>query len=243
MIKIITPIYKQKLEEIEDIRIKYSLSNNAEVEHIFIAPEKLDTNWYSHNFPKSKYIRFKDEYFEGISGYNKLMLSSETYKELLNSTEYICILQTDAILLKNINQINYKDYDYIGSIWPIEYKINIDFLRKNKSLKTKILAKLSPKIKVCVGNGGLSIRNNHSFKLLSYLYESLEIEMEPEDVVFSYFIKILDMRVPEKKIADNLFSEWSIVNKDEEQILSLYGVHGIDKIDKKIESYILKGKI
>ena len=242
MIKIFTPIYKKKLDEIEKQRIDISLSNNSVCDHIFIAPENLDVDWYKQKYPLSEYITFKDEFFDGISGYNKLMLASNTYLELERVCQYSCILQTDAILLRNINDIKYKEYDYIGSGWPTGYKINFDFLKKKRSFFTRILTRIKPKIELKIGNGGLSIRNNQSFRLLALLYESLRIELEPEDVVFSYLIKLLGMRVPDIKEVDELFAEWAIVNMNKDQISLLFGVHGIDKVDPNIEWQILNRK-
>jgi len=66
--------------------------------------------------------RFDPAYFQGIQGYNRLMLSAEFYQRF-DSYEYILIHQTDAFLFRNeIEQWCQAAYPYVGAPWLIKRK-------------------------------------------------------------------------------------------------------------------------
>ncbi len=81
----------------------------------------LDISSYTELLGKCKinYIieYFNNEYFNGVSGYNKLMLSREFYLRFKNY-EYILIYQLDAYVFRD--ELDYwcgQGYDYIGAPW------------------------------------------------------------------------------------------------------------------------------
>jgi hypothetical protein len=156
-----------------------------------IHPEGLNLNQYK-NLGFETFLTFPKEYFLGISGYNKLMLS-KTFYESFNK-KYILIYQTDCYIFRD--ELLYwcnKNYDYIGAPWlrsnkknPILKKIwdyNIYYFltlinykenykwQKNKSLLYNM-----------VGNGGLSLRKREKFiDILIKLKDVIEVYLKPEN--------------------------------------------------------------
>lgn len=147
---IIIPIYKSKFSKIEEFNIQTSLCNLKGFEAHFIAPPNLDLTYYTKNFPTTKYSFFPNEYFESISNYSRLMLSSIFYEKFYNFS-HVLICQPDAVVLRP--ELPFwldQPYDYIGAPWPngFEYTLTTDFPHIPEGVKSKTF----------VGNGGLSLR-------------------------------------------------------------------------------------
>lgn len=237
---LLTPIYKITFDNLETLRMRHSLQYNKSIPHYFIHPFNLNLDWYKLNFPNSNFIVKEDNFFTNIDGYNKLMMSKDLYSDLLEKANYTCILQPDAILFRDISKIDFEQFDYIGSVWPKGYKINLKILKKNRTFLEKINSRLSKKSVIYIGNGGLSIRNNSTFLLLSIISELSDNEYEPEDVYLSYILKALSFRFPSVDFCNQIFGEWIVEKLTTEEVLELYGVHGIDKVSNNIESEIFK---
>ncbi len=238
-IVLVTPIYKVNFDHWEQERMRISLVFNGHLHHIFLAPRSLNISWYRSVYPLSKFIFRADSFFININGYNSLMLSRDLYSELSSIAPYTCILQPDALLFKDILSLDFERYDYIGSVWPKGLKINLGLLKKNRSIFDRLCYKFGSKALLHVGNGGLSIRNNRTFEFITHIGGSAIDQYAHEDVYFSYMLNLLALRVPPSSVADEIFAEWSIVNKSIKEIGSIYGCHGIDKVSKSKESEIM----
>jgi hypothetical protein len=89
---------------------------------------------------------FADSFFNSIAGYNKLLMSEHFYAKF-EVYQYLLIVQTDALVLKN--ELSYwckKGYSYIGA------PIFEGFTRPVQPLSV-----------LCVGNGGFSLRKVADF--------------------------------------------------------------------------------
>jgi hypothetical protein len=151
---VLIPVYKADLDSDELFSVKASLKHLQDFEVLFIGPEMLDITYYSKHFPKIQFKYFKKDFFASINGYNKL-LTSEFFYESFNSYEYMLILQTDAIILKNeLSKWIEKGYDYIGAPWPKGYSL----LLKSKEIPLEDGVFCN----TFVGNGGLSLRKINS---------------------------------------------------------------------------------
>jgi hypothetical protein len=144
---IVISIYKETISELEKISLTQCLKLFKNKEIAFLCPYsiKLD-NYLQLTDRKINAFHFEDEYFKNITSYNKLLLSSFFY-ERFSEYQYMLIYQLDAFVFKD--DLDYwcaKKYDYIGAPW-FE-----NFSRKNDT--NRLWA---------VGNGGLSLRNIHSF--------------------------------------------------------------------------------
>lgn len=161
-IVILIPVYKTCLDDFECFSLVHSLSVLSENRDIFfIAPESLDRNYYSKRYPTVPFMLFNDNYFESIAGYNRLLLSPSFYKQY-DDYEFLLILQTDAIILRD--DLTYwcaQPFDYIGAPWPDGYELFVNAGRFEGNN--------GKRVKVHVGNGGLSLRRIR--KCLSLLEE------------------------------------------------------------------------
>lgn len=159
---ILVPIYKDRLDPLEQYSLDHSLAVlGGRHPLLFIGPEGLDLSAYQARYPGMQYLAFPAENFASIPGYNRLLLSPGFYTRFL-SYEYLLILQTDAILLRD--ELDYwaaQPFDYVGAPWPdgVEILVNAGVFEGARGKRTR----------AHVGNGGLSLRRVR--KCLSLLQE------------------------------------------------------------------------
>jgi hypothetical protein len=165
LVAVTIPIYKQYPDANELISLNQTIRILNRYPIIFFAPQSLDTSFYENHCANKinfKIKRFNNDYFDGIQGYNKLMLSKEFYFAF-NNYKYILICQLDAYVFRD--ELEYwcnKGYDYIGAPYAF---VDMD------AYPMKVLTKYRALLKIIkryfpwsytfkqVGNGGLSLRN------------------------------------------------------------------------------------
>ncbi len=199
LVAVTIPIYKEEADYIEQICLQQGFKVLGKHPIIFFAPKSLNTSWYEEyckpwgNF---KIERFDDEYFSGIPGYNRLMLSKEFYQRFIDY-QYILIYQLDAFIFRD--ELEYwcnKGYDYIGApyIFVDLDTYPIKFLSTYRKL-LKLLKKVGLGIYSYrhVGNGGFSLRNvNKTLNLLSICNKSAKNWTAlMEDNFFTYWGNVL----------------------------------------------------
>lgn len=151
---VVIPVYKDKLSKDEQMSLCQCATIMKNKRICIVCPEGLNTdaysvilssncnNWFTEYFPKP--------FFNGISGYNHLMLDSSFYKRFSNY-EYILIYQLDAWVFSD--ELDYwcaQGYDYIGAPW----------IKMNEKCELEFAG---------VGNGGFSLRRiQHFIDVLSY---------------------------------------------------------------------------
>lgn len=197
---ILIPIYRVDLEPLEQFSLDYSLRQLQQGREVFfIAPEHLDLSYYSQHFPSVAVKRFDKDYFSSIKGYNRLLLNPDFYDQFAASHEFMLILQTDAILLRDeLDHWCSQPWDYVGAPWPdgLEVMLNLDCFG----------GELGKKVKVHVGNGGLSLRRNAACsKLLKEFAQATEMFLRSgssEDIYFSLIgAQSLDFKIPNERVA------------------------------------------
>ena len=163
-VAIVIPIYKEKPSTDEQTSLRQSCREFHNFPIIGVCPDDLVTSFYEDEFPQIIWKRFAPEYFKGISGYNKFMLSEEFYAAFIEKFEYILICQTDVWIF-NGNELQLwcdKGFDYIGAPWirrscynkfPLKQWMSFDQW-KNHNKGERCRQDLWGK----VGNGGLSLR-------------------------------------------------------------------------------------
>lgn len=164
-IVILVPIYKNVLDPLERYSLDQSLSVLSGREVLFIGSEKLDRKYYYEYYPAIPFVAYDAVYFASIAGYNQLLLNSEFYNSY-TAYEFILILQTDAIILKD--ELDFwcaQPFDYVGAPWPDGYELFVN--------AGKFEGEYGKRVKVFVGNGGLSLRR--VCKCLSLLGEFDEV--------------------------------------------------------------------
>lgn len=121
---IIIPVYKEKPDKNELLSFKQGI-NIFKNYNISIVSPPINLEKYIEilKINNSKYTidTFENNFFNGLSGYNKLMTTKKFYKHY-TKYKYILIYQLDAYVFKD--ELAYwcdKNYDYIGAPWFTEY--------------------------------------------------------------------------------------------------------------------------
>lgn len=201
-IVVLVPIYKAELDALEDYSLRHSLSGLNTRNIVFIGPEGLDRSRYSELYPDIPFMGFDDSSFSSIPGYNRLLMSSEFYQRFAEN-EFMLILQTDAIVLRD--ELDYwcaQPFDYVGAPWPdgVELFVNLD----------KFVGDKGRRVRAMVGNGGFSLRRiRKCISLLKEFPEALDYftrSGSSEDLFFSFMGPLSSDFVMPNEITASLFS-------------------------------------
>lgn len=213
-VAIVIPIYKPTLTQYEKVALDKCFSVLSNYPIIIVAPESLDLDQIISRQISAKIIRFPDLFFNGIAGYNHLMLSNLFYEAFTNY-EYMLIYQLDAYIFEDeLLEWCSRGYDYIGAPWipaqkyeQARYKYGLklmNFFCRMSNIKTGAHNYYH------VGNGGFSLRKVESFIRITSLekeriahYLSRKGSRFHEDVFWGVDIarRHKDFRVPAWKEA------------------------------------------
>ena len=146
---IVIPVYQESLSSEEKLSFNRTLHTLGEYPIVIVSPEGLNLAQYleiAEQYSVSFLIEhFDKNYFNGISAYNRLLLSRCFY-ERFRSYDYILICQLDVFIFReDLSGWAEKGYDFIGA--PIIGK----FTDTEFSMNMR------------VGNGGLSLRKVSAF--------------------------------------------------------------------------------
>lgn len=156
---VVFPLY-QAPDAIELSFLENGLNLTKGFKQVIAAPEGLLIDEAFGKLEQLEVKRFAKHYFEGIAGYNQLLLS-EVFYLAFSLYDYLLIHQADVYLFKD--ELRFwceKGYDYIGAPW-----FRPDLLNKGKIFnffqelklalkRNKVYASRHNK----AGNGGLSLR-------------------------------------------------------------------------------------
>jgi hypothetical protein len=188
---IVIPVYKKQPSRIELLTLVKCVQVLENYPLYFISPKGLDLAIYRQQNIDFEVETFDDEYFDGVDGYNRLLLSSHFYKRFDNY-KYMLIYQLDALIFKNtLDEWVQKDYDYIGAPWlkfPLMAFLSVSV---NVSIKKGLDLLLKKKLQNPVGNGGLSLRKIEScITAIEQNRKLLSKWVANEDYFWSYFATI-----------------------------------------------------
>jgi len=187
---IVIPVYRESINEFEFISINQTLSILGSHPVVIVAPDSLDISIYSDLINKykvrSRFERFKDSYFTGIEGYNRLLLSPEFYLRF-SKYKYMLICQPDVYVFRD--ELAFwceKEYDFIGA--PLIGN------HEDKEFS----------IKMRVGNGGFSLRkvetyihffeSNKNVFTPKQVFSLINILKKPYTRIFVWFLMIFGWR-------------------------------------------------
>ena len=145
---IVIPVYRPTLSSAEKASLRQCLKVLGPHHDVaLVCPDTLDTTPYDAVAgEKLRTERFKDSFFEGIEGYNRLMMSHEFYSRFERYT-WMLIYQLDAWIFEDrLEEWCRKGYDYVGAPW----------FENNESHETGWHLWRT-------GNGGLSLRRLEKF--------------------------------------------------------------------------------
>lgn len=227
---IIIPVYKEKIAQEEKLSLISIKKNAPNIDIIYAAPEKKNISEYLCILD-GRIKRFPSRYFKSENTYSKLLLTCEFYERFIDY-EYILIIQTDALLLKRIDDKfnEFFQYDYVGAVWdPPVMATCISF--KGISLWKKLF---TPR-KCYVGNGGFSLRNVKAcIRLLKKKKIFTLIWNNGEDVFFAYHS--MDEKIDFFMAPVNICEKFSVEKKKNLPQNIPYGVHAWKKyqLDKSL---------
>lgn len=147
---VLIPIYQPALSAMEAYSLDHSLPLLKGRDVRFIGPRGLDLAFYNERYPGVVFDAFEPADFASIAGYSRLLLS-QTFHERYAAFEFMLILQTDAILLRDdLDHWAQLPYDYVGAPWPngVQVHVNLDCFDGDRGRT----------VRAVVGNGGLSLR-------------------------------------------------------------------------------------
>lgn len=233
---IIIPSYKEKPNKYEILALIQCQKILNEYHICIVVPYGLNTIHYDRLLKKhhtNYHFEFFDKrFFDGIQGYNHLMLSPEFYQRFL-SFDYILIYQLDAYVF--FNKLDYwcsKGLDYLGA--PIPYGLIHD-VEKTHNEKHNDTLNLP-----CAYNGGASLRkvkaflntlSEHNTLITKWFSEGLN-----EDIIFSSLL-LQNCRIPDSEAL-----QFCIDNFPRESVSSIEGqlpmlCHGWTKLNDESAEY------
>lgn len=114
---IVIPVYRAQLSASERLSLDRCMEVLGSHPIVIVKPEHLDIDLLRDRHPQLTVESFKKEFFNGIEGYNRMMLSDEFYARFAQY-EFVLIHQLDAFVFKDeLLDWCARDYDYIGAPW------------------------------------------------------------------------------------------------------------------------------
>jgi hypothetical protein len=200
-VAIIIPFYRNTVSDYEKIALHQCERILPAYPKIAVKPKSLTLPNQANTVRFSDIVSFDDDFFKGLAGYNRLMLSSQFYDEFLDY-EYILIYQMDCFVFKD--ELTYwckQDLDYIGAPWirKTYHKnfIGLLFFKTKRFFSSRFNLQDNDvpnkyQLENKVGNGGFSLRRVKKFynlcivmKPVIEFYLSQKIHQYNEDVFWS----------------------------------------------------------
>ncbi|TFU93730.1 hypothetical protein E4T81_07155 [Barnesiella sp. WM24] len=165
-VNIVIPAYKSTLHQYEEISLRAVAANLSRHPVTFVVPEGLDISKLTGIVKNAGVETFDPSYFQGIAGYNRLMMSEEFYDRFAGFN-YILIYQLDAYVFSDrLLEWCDKGYDYVGAPWLVRPIYKFPLLKLGSKIKHGFRKMLHmPDERATwwqVGNGGLSLRRVES---------------------------------------------------------------------------------
>jgi hypothetical protein len=174
-VAVVIPFYRDAILHYEEISLQQCENVLSGYSKIAIKPHSLVLPDIIEKYNFSEVISFEDKYFNGVQGYNGLMLSDIFYSKFLKY-DYILIYQMDAFVFKD--DLIYwceQGFDYVGAPWlrkkndsilkEILYKALFEIYTRLDIKKNNLPSRKQFDNKV--GNGGFSLRKVSKFHELT----------------------------------------------------------------------------
>ena len=159
---VVIPVYRTDISDLERRSLEQAVKVFGKRPLVVIHPRSLDTTSLAAKYPSLAFKAFDDEYFAGIAGYNKLMLSDIFYRAFIDS-EYILICQLDAWAFRDdLSYWCHRGYDYVDAPWLRKPFNRLPIVKQWLDIKGWAKSKMGKPSKQAlydkVGNGGFSLR-------------------------------------------------------------------------------------
>lgn len=211
---IVIPIYRH-VEGTERVSLDQCMRVLGNHEIVAIHPQRLDISEDLRSYPSIRRMALRDDWFDGVAGYNRMMLSTEFYNKFAEY-DYMLIYQLDAYVFSD--QLDYwtsLGYDYIGAPWIM----STNFLQQTFGMAVRWLRRTISPIKWgehvhhChfsdkVGNGGFCLRRISKMIEMTEKYAPQIAELKfgvrgaQEDVFFAIVAgRYAKLKTPKRKEA------------------------------------------
>lgn len=178
---IVIPIHKSTPTEDELLSLRQCASVLKKHPICIVCPDGLDVSQYIVVLSDANTIisveRFQQQFFDGIKGYNLLMLDRRFY-ERFAEYKYMLIYQLDAWVFRDeLDEWCNKGFDYIGAPW----------IERDNRGDLQLTG---------VGNGGFSLRRvQHFIDVLSYkgpVRKASQLNLPPtiKSCIYKFFYSI-----------------------------------------------------
>lgn len=201
-VAVLVPVYKAELSALESYSLDVSLPLLRGRVVFFIAPEGLRRDFYEQRYPGVPFLFFDPAHFASIPGYNRLLLDEAFYQRFI-AHEFVLILQPDAVLLRDdLDAWSARPFDYVGAPWPEGHELFINLDRFEGAY--------GKRVKVHVGNGGLSLRRTRQcIALLREFKDATSVFLRAgssEDLFFAFMGALSKDFVIPNEVTASLFS-------------------------------------
>jgi hypothetical protein len=114
---VVIPHYRDLLESHEQSSLRRCMSVLPDYPKVLVKPQGVTFRRLLDEYPMLGVQEFADEYFQGIAGYNRLMLSDGFYSRFAQF-EYILVHQLDAFVFSDqLASWCRRGFDYVGAPW------------------------------------------------------------------------------------------------------------------------------
>lgn len=193
------PVYKPSFDPWEEISLRQTMLVLCQYPMVLVYPDGMDASQYdvlaSAQGVDLLKEAFEPRFFDGIKGYNQLMLSKSFYARFADY-EYVLVCQTDAYVFRDeLMEWCDKGYDYVGA--PIFGCFSDEVFHRDQAR---------------VGNGGLSLRRvkayldffdgkKHVYKTRD-LAERIEFKEKPQTRWLVWLLMTLGWRNNPSSVAE-----------------------------------------
>ena len=239
-----TPIWRERPTDQETAFLQRTDSTNASNTRLLCAPEGLDVSFYSRRFPDWRIHRFPDSAFASVTAYSMWLTEPHFYRAL-KDFECVTICQLDAVLLKDVSQVDMSGIDYLGAPWVPPIRVLVLGTRiyvasahddKRGLWLTRHLGR-----SLDVGNGGLSVRRVEShIRATEWLSSTVPVRYREgtlEDVLLCAFAPRTGMRVAPAEVAGRVFLETGAATLTE--VPDVYGCHALWRWNPELAEFLL----
>jgi hypothetical protein len=198
----VIPCYTAALQPYERVALARCLDVLKAHDIVLIKPQSLNLDALLKAHPQLCTESFNDDYFAGIGGYNRLMLSDGFYARFAKY-EYVLIHQLDAFVFSD-QLLNWcaRGYDYIGAPWfpnskvPTWHSYSRIYLRRTLYRWINRADRHVPRLHraqymYSVGNGGFSLRRVETMRTVlatlhsrAEAYRQTSSSIQNEDLFF-----------------------------------------------------------
>lgn len=162
LVAVVIPIYRPTLSALDRVSLSQTVGVLGSHPLVVVHPEGLDTSALAAEFTQLQFKAFAPEFFSGVEGYNRFMLSEDFYSAFLDY-EYILIAQLDVYVFRDeLDDWCRRGYDYVGAPWLGRDVYRLPLVRQFVKFYSAWKRRRGERTQFDrygrVGNGGFSLR-------------------------------------------------------------------------------------